>query len=166
MNPCPCGFYGSQIKNCTCTTNEIQHYQKRISGPILDRIDIKVHVPYLGNQKILEQFNIHVPKQAEIISPFTYQSLKKSIQQAIDRQRSRYQTDQLYNGTLSSSQVTNFIQLSKSAQRHLEQASSQLHLSARSLLKIIRLSRTIADLDSSIDIKIQHLSEAISFNQS
>jgi len=60
--------------------NQIQHYQKRISGPILDRIDIKVHVPYLGNQKILEQFNIHVPKQAEIISPFTYQSLKKSIQ--------------------------------------------------------------------------------------
>ena len=149
MNPCPCGFYGSQIKNCTCTTNEIQRYQKRISGPILDRIDIKVHVSYLGNQKILEQFNIHTPKQAEI-SPFTHQNLKKSIQQAIDRQKSRYQTDQLYNGILSSS----------------EQASSQLHLSARSLLKIIRLSRTIADLDSSTDIKIQHLSEAISFNQS
>ena len=165
MNPCPCGFYGSQIKNCTCTTNEIQHYQKRISGPILDRIDIKVHVSYLGNQKILEQFNIHTHKQAEI-SPFTHQNLKKSIQQAIDCQKSRYQTDQLYNGILSSSQVTNFIQLSKSAQRHLEQASSQLHLSARSLLKIIRLSRTIADLDSSTDIKIQHLSEAISFNQS
>lgn len=164
MNPCPCGFHGSQIKNCTCTTSEIQHYQKRISGPILDRIDIKIHVPYLGNQKILEQFNVHTPKQ-EGGAHLAHQNLKNCIQQAIEYQQHRFHTNQLYNGTLSSTQVTNFIQLSNSARKHLDCASSKLNLSARSLLKIIRLSRTIADLDASTDIKIQHLSEAISFNQ-
>lgn len=164
MNPCPCGFYGSKIKPCTCTPNEIQRYQKKISGPILDRIDIKVNVPYLGNQKILNQFNLVNPSSIQE-QPLTHHFIKNSIQEALDYQKSRYQTDQLYNGILSSSQITKFIHLNDPEKRHLEQASNKLQLSARSLLKIIRLSRTIADLDHSNNIKIQHLSEAISFNQ-
>ena len=164
MNPCPCGFYGSKIKPCTCTPNEIQRYQKKISGPILDRIDIKVNVPYLGNQKILNQFNLGNLSSIQE-QPLTHHFIKNCIQEALDYQKTRYQTDQLYNGILSSSQIAKFIHLNDSEKRHLEQASNKLQLSARSLLKIIRLSRTIADLDHSNSIKIQHLSEAISFNQ-
>lgn len=164
MNPCPCGFYGNQIKRCTCTPNEIQRYQKKISGPILDRIDIKVNVPYLGNQKILDQFNLATLSSAHE-QPLTHHVIKNCIQEALEYQKFRYQTDQLFNGTLSSSQITKFIHLKDPEKKHLEQASSKLQLSARALLKIIRLSRTIADLDHSSDIKIQHLSEAISFNQ-
>ena len=148
----------------THPANEIQRYQKKISGPILDRIDIKVNVPYLGNQKILDQFNLATLSSTQE-QPLTHHVIKNCIQEALEYQKFRYQTDQLFNGTLSSSQITKFIHLKNPEKKHLEQASSKLQLSARALLKIIRLSRTIADLDHSSDIKIQHLSEAISFNQ-
>ena len=173
MNPCPCGFYGSQIRECTCTASQIQKYQKKISGPILDRIDIKIYVPYLGNQKVLEKFKIqqkciqdrsaHIHKNS--IQFYTHDVVKNNIEKALRIQESRYLTTNLYNGNLSSSQLTKFIHLSPVSQQHLTLASENLHLSTRALLKIIRLSRTIADLDSSSEIKVQHISEAISFNQ-
>lgn len=173
MNPCPCGFYGSQIRECTCTASQIQKYQKKISGPILDRIDIKIHVPYLGNQKVLEKFNIQkkctqepsAPVHKNSIQFYTHDVVKNSIEKALKIQESRYHTTNLYNGNLSSSQLSKFIHLSPASQKHLELASENLHLSTRALFKIIRLSRTIADLDSSPEIKVQHISEAISFNQ-
>lgn len=173
MNPCPCGFYGSQIRECTCTASQIQKYQKKISGPILDRIDIKIYVPYLGNQKVLEKFKIqqkciqdrsaHIHKNS--IQFYTHDVVKNNIEKALRIQESRYLTTNLYNGNLSSSQLSKFIHLSPVSQKHLTLASENLHLSTRALLKIIRLSRTIADLDSSSEIKVQHISEAISFNQ-
>ena len=173
MNPCPCGFHNSRVRECTCTVQEVLRYQKRISGPILDRIDIKLHVPYLGNQKIIDKFcehkkliqetTTHVNKN--ITHFYTQAVVKNNIANTQKIQNIRYQTDNLYNGNLSSSQIKEYIHLLPDVKKHLELASDKLQLSARSLLKIIRLSRTIADFDSSSEIKVQHISEAISFNQ-
>ena len=172
MNPCPCGFYGSKIRPCTCSNHQIQNYQKKISGPILDRFDLKVTVPYLGNQKIIEQFKNQkditqssVPPTTPSPHPQTHDSVKKVIQATLDLQTSRYHSPSIYNGTLTATQISHFIHLNHSSQKHLELASEKLHLSTRSLLKIIRLSRTIADLESAPEIQAHHLSEAISFNQ-
>ena len=91
--------------------------------------------------------------------------VKDKIKQAYEIQKNRYKNDNLYNGRLSSNQITSYIPLSSVVKKHLELASEKLHLSARSLLKIIRLAQTIADLDMSPEIKVQHISEAIGFNQ-
>jgi len=173
MNPCPCGFHGSKIHECNCTNSEIQKYQKKISGPILDRIDIKIHVPYLGNQNIINNFNSHndsnQPNQnltnKNPVMNYSQIIVKDKIKQAYEIQKNRYKNDNLYNGRLSSNQITSYIPLSSVVKKHLELASEKLHLSARSLLKIIRLAQTIADLDMSPEIKVQHISEAIGFNQ-
>ena len=172
MNPCPCGFYDNKIRPCTCSNHQIQNYQKKISGPILDRFDLKVTVPYLGNQKIIEQFKNQkdvtqssIPPTAPSPHPQTHDSVKKAIQATLDLQTSRYHSPSIYNGTLTATQISHFIHLDHSSQKHLELASEKLHLSTRSLLKIIRLSRTIADLESAPEIQVHHLSEAISFNQ-
>lgn len=173
MNPCPCGFHGSHVHECTCTSQEVIRYQKRISGPILDRIDIKLYVPYLGNQKIIDKLcdnkkiNHPVPATTDkkCTQFYTQEVVKNNIIAALKIQNARYHSDYLYNGCLSSSQIKEYIHLSPPVKKHLELASEKLQLSARSLLKIIRLARTIADIDASSEIKIQHISEAVSFNQ-
>ena len=173
MNPCPCGFHGSHIRECTCTNQEVLRYQKRISGPILDRIDIKLYVPYLGNQKIIDKLCSNkkliqppsTPVSKNCIQFYTQSVVKNNITTAIKVQNSRCHSNHLFNGCLNSSQIKDYIHLSPPVKKHLELASEKLQLSARSLLKIVRLARTIADLDASSEIKIQHISEAISFNQ-
>ena len=173
MNPCPCGFHGSHVRECTCTNQEVLRYQKRISGPILDRIDIKLYVPYLGNQKIIDKLCSNkkpiqppsTPVSKNCTQFYTQAVVKNNITTAIKIQNSRYHSNHLFNGCLNSSQIKDYIHLSTSVKKHLELASEKLQLSARSLLKIVRLARTIADLDASPEIKIQHISEAISFNQ-
>lgn len=174
MNPCPCGFSSSRFKQCVCTSNQIQKYRKKISGPILDRIDIKVYIPYLGNQEIIQKVQLSSTAPSSFASKDnsslnTTKNLQKKIQEVVKKQYFRYQNFPVhflpYNGCLKFSQLTSYIHLDKSASHVIELASKKFNFSTRTLTKIIRLSRTIADFDNSDFVMDKHISEAISFNQ-
>ena len=151
MNPCPCGYYGSKDKKCSCTPGALYNYRRKLSGPLLDRIDIIVQVPRLDTTVLVNSTTISTREHA---------SAKKQIQQALNTQ---FITRQKANGDLSSSEIVTLCKLSPSAQKILTSASEKLQLSARSYFKIIKVARTIADLDQSTEIQDHHISEALQY---
>ena len=154
MNPCPCGFYGDPTKECTCTSQQIISYQKRLSGPLLDRIDMIINVSRIENKDLL---TISENKNSQ-------QSLALSlIKNATDAQYNRYSSSDRYNSSLSSSDVTSTFQLTPEVQALLNTAADKLSLSARSYFKIIKVARTIADLENEIVISPVHISEALQY---
>lgn len=162
MNPCPCGYYGDQHHQCTCTTTQLQNYRKKISGPILDRIDIiaKVDRP---KSSIEAPEKPHISKNIPTLIS-EHKIAQKAIQNALEAQKSRYTTSR-YNNSLTSSEIKQKINLSPDAKNLLKQAQENLQLSLRAYFKVIKVARTIADLEDSQTISLQHISEALSFRQ-
>lgn len=158
MNPCPCGFFKDPTHPCTCTPTQIANYQKKLSGPLLDRIDLRVHLQRVNNTDLLQSLPY---KKSEHFS--THNVVKNNITEAIQLQRQRYANLVTYNGTLSSHQVSTLIKLTPAATNLLAIASDKLQLSARSYFKIIKVARTIADLEHSTLVEQPHLSEALSY---
>lgn len=156
-NPCPCGFYGDPTHECSCTTPQLLAYQKKISGPLLDRIDLIVHVARADEKDFL--FDNHA--QTEQLSPVW----QKKVETARAKQHERHRTN-LSNAQLSSSQLKTMSMLSSSAEQLLQTAAKSLKLSARSYFKVIRVARTIADLDSSEAILEPHIAEALHYRPS
>ncbi len=157
MNPCPCGYLGDKTHECKCKNFEIQRYKSKISGPLLDRIDIQINVSRikqseLGTTLLSDQEVNH--KQNVV---------KNNITEAIARQHQRYHDETTYNANLSSTQVVKLIELEKPAKALLDSASERLSLSARSYFKVIKVARTIADLASSSVVKSEHIIEALSY---
>lgn len=157
MNPCPCGYLGDKTHECKCKNFEIQRYKSKISGPLLDRIDIQINVSRikqseLGTTLLSDQEINH--KQNVV---------KNNITEAITRQHQRYHDETTYNADLSSTQVVKLIELEKPAKALLDSASERLSLSARSYFKVIKVARTIADLASSSVVKSEHIIEALSY---
>ncbi len=153
MNPCPCGFYGDPIKPCTCAAGSIAKYQKRISGPLLDRIDIHVEVPRLSPEELMDR------QPGEPSS-----SIRERVIAARDRQIVRYaETPFLHNSDLASKALEEFCGLSEECQSLLRSAIDQFGLSARAHDRIIKLARTIADLDGADDIAVPHIAEAVQY---
>ena len=154
MNPCPCGYYGDPDHPCTCSTTQITTYRKRLSGPILDRIDLVVNVDRLSSDNFLTPTSslssMHAAAQALITT-------------AHQRQTARYHNPTLFNAKLTSPQITNFLHLAPDAHTFLSTAADRLHLSARSYFKVIKVAQTIADLDAADLITPAHLSEALSY---
>lgn len=148
-NPCPCGYFGSD-KDCSCTASQIARYRQKLSGPILDRIDLHVAVQPVHHHSLLDQAPID-------ITPLTSQ-----VDVARQAQRTRYDTDQL-NGRVSDNTLTETLQLSDESRQFLERAAKHMKLSARSFMKTIRIARTIADLDSSTAITTAHIAEALQY---
>ncbi|MBQ2637904.1 YifB family Mg chelatase-like AAA ATPase, partial [Candidatus Saccharibacteria bacterium] len=159
MNPCPCGYLGDPTHECTCTTNQIQAYSKKISGPLLDRIDMFIDVSRVENADLFSDSTVSPEKPTE------HSVVKNKITEAIARQHQRYKRNDFYNSSLSSHQVTTKIKLSKTAKDFFLNATEKLNLSARSHFKILKVAQTIADLDGYDSVDIPQLSEALSYRK-
>ena len=155
VHPCPCGNFGSQ-KACGCAPAVVTRYQKRISGPLLDRIDIHIEVPSVDYEKLSSE------RLGE-----TSETIRKRVQAARDIQNRRFakgeSKDVVCNADMRVSEVRQFCQLQAEGQSLMRSAMSQLNLSARAYHRILKLSRTIADLAGSEDIQSVHLAEALQY---
>ncbi len=156
MNPCPCGYLGDPTHECKCTETQIQNYQKKLSGPLFDRIDMYVGVERVGNNEL------RVPNTNK---NHNHNVVKNNITGAIARQKARYGRDGVYNSSLSSFQVSQQIKLEPETEQLLASASEKLNLSARSYFKTIKVAQTIADLDSSSVVQTKHLAEALTYRK-
>ncbi len=153
MNPCPCGFFGHPTRNCTCTQNAVHKYLNKISGPMLDRIDLHVEVPPV-------EYTALNSKQAEETSA----EIKKRVDKARKIQMERYKgTDITCNARLTPDLLKKYCILTDDASNYLELAFERLGMSARAYDRILKVARTIADLDESKIIEKQHIFSAISF---
>lgn len=153
MNPCPCGFYGDSVKECTCSSSTITRYQKRISGPLLDRIDIHVQVPRVDYDKL---------RSDRLGEPSAH--VQSRVKAARARQRDRFAEDPLTaNADMHPAQIRRFCSLTGECQSLMKSAMEQLHLSARSYHRVLKLARTIADLDNQDRILSSHLAEALQY---
>ena len=150
-NPCPCGYYGDPAHECSCTQQQLLNYQKRISGPLMDRIDMVVQVSRVKETSLLDH-------QAEPESP----ALQELVATARDRQLRRHKGSRT-NASLSSKEITSSAKLEDEAKKLLNSAAERMNLSARSYFKVLKVARTIADLDDSETIKPAHLAEALSY---
>lgn len=152
MNPCKCGWYGHPSGRCKCSDYEVKRYQSRISGPLLDRIDLMVEVPALEFKELRD--NSYAEKSEDI---------KKRVDAARDIQRKRFNSDSVCNANIGSKEIRTFCALSADCESLMKQAFDALGLTARSYDRILRVSRTIADLDGSEEIKPEHIAEAIQY---
>jgi magnesium chelatase family protein len=154
MNPCPCGYYGDPVKQCTCTSSIITRYQKRISGPLLDRIDIHVEVPRVEYEKLSDN------RAGE-----TSHAIRARVEAARRRQRERFaHTDGVTcNSEMRPADIRDHCELDAAGQSLIKAAMRQLNLSARAYHRILKLSRTIADLAGSERIEAAHLAEAVQY---
>ena len=153
MNPCPCGNYGSAELVCTCTPAQIKRYRSKISGPLLDRIDLQVEVDSVGYDDL-------VSESAEECSA----SVKARVEAARAVQRERFGGEGVrVNANMGEKQIQKYCRLSREGDAVLRDAFERLHLSARARSRIIKVARTIADLDFSSDIKTRHILEAASY---
>lgn len=151
-NPCPCGYYGDPDHECSCAITQILNYQKRVSGPLLDRIDMVVSVSRVPEKDLL----------AKHIGPSESPQLRDKVEKARHLQSERSATHQT-NAELPSKNIAEITQLSTEATELLNQATDRLKLSARSYFKLIKVARTIADLEQSITIEPVHMAEALQY---
>lgn len=154
MNPCPCGYYGDPSHECTCTSTQLLNYQKHLSGPLLDRIDMIVPVSRVPNDKLL---------QNKSLTKTQHENAKDAIAKSKYKQNNRYGSSLKNNSSLTNHDIKKHINLSPDIEQLLNTAADRLKLSARGYFKVIKVARTIADLDNSDDITIRHISEALQY---
>ncbi len=153
MNPCPCGYYGDPFRQCTCPPSLVSRYQKRISGPFIDRVDIFVEVPHIDYEKLADD---RLGEQSD--------KVQARVKAARSLQLKPFQGTRLtYNAEMTPLEVRESCQTEESAQSLLKAAMKQLYLSARAFHRILKLARTIADLENADIIKAHHLAEAIQY---
>jgi magnesium chelatase family protein len=154
MNPCPCGFWGDPRHQCTCTPGQIHRYRHKVSGPLLDRIDIHIEVPAVPYKDLANEY-----------SGERSEEIRKRVVNARDIQTGRFEHDRkVYaNGQMKTRHIKKYCKVNAEAQTLLDSAMQKLGLSARAYTRILKVSRTIADLDASEDIQSHHISEAIQY---
>ena len=153
MNPCPCGYYKSNIKKCTCTQKAIKKYREKISGPLLDRIDIQVEVKPVKYQKLQSTQKIE-----------SSQEIKKRVNKARKIQQNRYKNETIIcNNELTPKLIQKYCKLDKQGKELLKKAFTKLGLTARGYTRILKVARTIADLEEKQNIEAKHIAEAIQY---
>lgn len=155
QNPCPCGFLGDPKHECKDSTSEILRYQKKISGPILDRIDIHLDIPAVKTEKLVTNKKSNSPSSREI---------RLRVQKARDIQTKRFKKEKIVsNSEMSSKLISKYCILSKESDEIIKMAIEKLNMSARSYNKILKIGRTIADLENKKDIESKHIAEALQY---
>jgi magnesium chelatase family protein len=155
MNPCPCGYYGSQVEGheCSCSMNQVQRYRARISGPLLDRIDLHVEVPAVNYDDL-----------ASLPSGEKSDNIRERVDQSRKVQLQRFSKDKIFsNSEMSSRQIREYCQLDKECANILKLAMNKKGFSARAYDRILKVARTIADLEFCESIKVNHISEAVQY---
>ena len=153
QNPCPCGFHSHPRKECTCSPSAVARYQKRISGPLLDRIDIFAEVPPVEYDKLVDEEPAEDSAQ-----------VRERVERAHKVQERRFEDSGfLSNSEMGPAEVWKVCSLDGTAKTLLQAATQQLNLSARAFHRILKVSRTIADLDGAEGIGIGHLAEALQY---
>ena len=156
MNPCPCGYYGDAVKPCTCAPSTVTKYQKRISGPLLDRIDIHIDVPRVDYQKLSGD---RLGESSETI--------RCRVENARQRQRERFSniksSNIVCNADMRVGEIRQFCKLDEAGEGLIRAAMGQMNLSARGYHRVLKLARTIADLAGSENIQAAHLAEALQY---
>ena len=158
MNPCPCGYYGDSLKPCTYAHATVTKYQKRISGPLLDRLDIHIEVPRVDYEKLSGN---KVSESSE--------SIRQRVQAARNIQQIRFTnptaktSDIICNADMRVGEIRQFCKLQDEGQHLMRAAMTQLNLSERTYHRILKLARTIADLAGNEEIQSPHLAEALQY---
>jgi magnesium chelatase family protein len=153
MNPCPCGYYGDPQRECTCSMGAIQRYRKRISGPLLDRIDLHLEVPRVDYEKLTSK------TRGE-----SSDAIRARVEAARRRQRRRLaEMGMACNADMGPGEIREFCALKGDAQALIRAAMRQMHLSARAYHRVLKVSRTIADLEGSANIEAHHAAEALQY---
>ena len=153
MNPCPCGYYNHPTKECSCSAAAVHRYVGRISGPLMDRIDLHVEITPVSR----EELSSEQPLESSA-------AVRERVTRARERQAERFRGTGIYTNTMmTSAMLREFCPLSAEARRLLDVAMERLQLSARAYDRIIKVARTIADLDGAKDITPRHISEAITY---
>jgi len=155
MNPCPCGYYGDPVRECKCSSTVITRYQKKISGPLMDRIDIFLDIPRIDYEKLVDD---SMAEHSE--------NVRSRVQEARARQTKRYADSVLTcNAEMSASDIRQFCKIDAAAQSLMKTAMKQIHFTARGFHRTLKLARTVADLDNSDLINTNHLAEALQYRQ-
>jgi magnesium chelatase family protein len=156
-NPCPCGYLDHPKRACHCTAREIEKYSKRVSGPLLDRIDLHIKVPVVDIEE-LARFEPLKKRQT------TSDEIRARVVQARQVQQERFKHDGIHtNAEMKNKQIAKYCVLSKPVKQLLVQGGKRFNLSARSYYKMVKVARTIADLDKSNEINISHMAEALQY---
>lgn len=153
MNPCPCGFYGDETHMCTCSFGQIRRYRAKLSGPFMDRMDIMMSVKAVGYESIQAKGRF-----------LSSEELRKGVSRAREMQKERFGSGRVsYNSQMTSSEIRKYCVLDSESEELMREAFERMNLSARSYNKILKVSRTIADLEGCEQIGVEHVAEAISY---
>jgi magnesium chelatase family protein len=155
MNPCPCGYWGSTSKPCHCTPPQIQKYRSKISGPLLDRIDMHIEVPVVKTQELFSKREGTTSQEMRVL-------VHKAREMALVRFKEEAKPI-FCNAQMSGKLLRKNCKLSNEVESYLREAIEELGMSTRGYVRILRVARTIADIDASIDIKINHIAEALQY---
>ena len=156
MNPCPCGYLGDKEKQCTCTDSQIQKYKSRLSGPLLDRIDLIINIPRLTTEEL-----INTKTEAEPSA-----KIRERVVKARKIQSERYKEEGiLTNSELSARMIKKYCKLDEQSTAMMKAAAQKFNLSGRKYNRILKIARTIADLAESENIKLEHLTQALQFKE-